>query len=310
MRGDIIFQIFGVHEGREKDAFFGAFRTTEEAQAKIEQLHEKDMHGQNWAQKYHNKGFIIRPKVVDTDFEIPSRPKPRDKYVAATTKLNPPGTWALTRVEVFKRGPTAAQSERICQYDRNYGMLHTFEPFRQGEREFALISQDYTRTDVLDLAAGQVIAQEPQSGAPGSGFCPVGFYVPDWWDVNDDYVIPGSEYWTADREWPTGDFGFVWGCYWGDDSSWKVHYLDLSRVREGVINRDDRFGYIELATNGFQTPCLTLDSEAARKITRPSFIQVSRYKGISKVTFAVEMAFDLQSGKAQEWQRLKIANFE
>lgn len=32
-------------------------------------------------------------------------------------------------------------------------------------------------------------------------------------------------------ELPKGDFGFVWGCIWGDDSSWKVQYLDLSRIR-------------------------------------------------------------------------------
>jgi len=42
------------------------------------------------------------------------------------------------------------------------------------------------------------------------------------------------------------DFGFVAGCVWGDDCSWKVQYLDLSRVSEGIITRDDRFGYIEL----------------------------------------------------------------
>lgn len=41
-------------------------------------------------------------------------------------------------------------------------------------------------------------------------------------------------------------FGFVCGCVWGDDTSWKIQYLDLSRVSEGIITRDDRFGYIEL----------------------------------------------------------------
>jgi hypothetical protein len=41
-------------------------------------------------------------------------------------------------------------------------------------------------------------------------------------------------------------FGFVAGCVWGDDTTWKIQYLDLSDVRKGVIRRDDRFGYIEL----------------------------------------------------------------
>lgn len=41
-------------------------------------------------------------------------------------------------------------------------------------------------------------------------------------------------------------FGFVAGCIWGDDSSWKIEYLDLSAVEKGEIRRDARFGYIEM----------------------------------------------------------------
>lgn len=55
--------------------------------------------------------------------------------------------------------------------------------------------------------------------------------------------------WDAGRRdpWPAaGDFGFVWGCVWGDDSSWKVQNLDLSAVQDGVIRRDERFGYLKL----------------------------------------------------------------
>jgi hypothetical protein len=311
MRGDIIFQVFGVHEGREKDVYFGAFRTREEALAEVTQLSRGVMHDGNWAARHHNKGFVIREKLVDTEFEMPSRPKPRDRYfVTLSAKPNRPGTWDSTRVEVFRRGLSAGENERICEYERNYAMLETFEPFRQGEREFALISRDYTRTAVLDLASGTVIAEEVQSGAPGSGFCPVGFFVPDWWDVHDGSRLPGSEYWHADDEWPLGDFGFVWGCYWGDDSSWNVQYLDLSRVRQGVISRDERFGYIELATLGYETPCLTPGPQPIKQSAPPHFISVSRYTGVSKVTFAVEMTFDLSSGKSEEWRRLKIENLE
>ncbi len=41
-------------------------------------------------------------------------------------------------------------------------------------------------------------------------------------------------------------WGFISGCHWGDDSSWKVQFLDLSRASEGILVRDQRFGYIEL----------------------------------------------------------------
>jgi hypothetical protein len=207
------------------------------------------MHGENWAARYHNRGFVVREHPVSTDFEVASRPKPRDRYlVKASARPNRPGTWDSTVVEVLRRKGDAL--ERVGEYVRNYSMLSTFEPFRQGERELALISREYTKTAVLDLASGEVIAEETES-SPGAGFCPVGFYVPDWWDVNDDSIIPGSEYWDGDKEWPTGMFGFVWGCYCGDDTSWKVQHLDLSRVQEGIIARDDRFGYVQLATGRY-----------------------------------------------------------
>ena len=185
-------------------------------------------------------------------------------------------------------------------------MLQTFEPFRQGPREFALVSKDYTATAVLDLASGQVIAEENPSGA---GFCPLGFYVPDWWDINDGSIIPGSEYWGTDDEWPTGDFGFVWGCVWGDDNSWKVQFLDLSQIQQGILRRDDRFGYVELATEGYRSPCFDVEAKSVAS-KPPSFISVARYEGRTKVTFAVEMEFELSSGKAVDWRRSKVSNLE
>jgi len=44
-------------------------------------------------------------------------------------------------------------------------------------------------------------------------------------------------------------FGFVAGCVWGDDSTDKIQYLDLSEAEKGVIKREERFGYIELPEN-------------------------------------------------------------
>src|SRR2546421_12431872 len=133
MRGDTIFQIFGVHEGREKDVYLGAFKTREETQNEVEKLKSRLMNGENWAQNYHNRGFEILATVVTTEFEIPLLPKPRDNYfVICTDKPNQPGTWNSTHVEVFKRGLAETDNRRICEYQRNYDMLDTFEPFRQG----------------------------------------------------------------------------------------------------------------------------------------------------------------------------------
>jgi hypothetical protein len=91
--------------------------------------------------------------------------------------------------------------------------------------------------------------------------------------------LPGSHYWNDDNEWPTGDFGFVWGCVWGDDTSWKVQYLDLSRVQQGEIKRDERFGYVELAT-------ITPDPR--------DFIRVY---GTRHIMFAVDRTYNLATGK-------------
>ena len=44
-------------------------------------------------------------------------------------------------------------------------------------------------------------------------------------------------------------FGFVAGCIWGDDSTWKIQYLDLSEAEKGIVKREERFGYIELPDN-------------------------------------------------------------
>ena len=255
------------------------------------------MHGQNWAQRYHDRGFVIREHLVSTDFEIPPRPIPRESYVVRTSpKANQPGTWDSTIVEVCRRRGHG-QLEPICAYERDHAMFQTFEPFRQGERELALISRHYTKTAVLDLASGEVIAEESEDTS-GGGFCPAGFYVPDWWDANDGSVIPGSPYWDRDREWPIGDFGFVWGCYWGDDSSWKIHYLDLSQVQDGVIARDQRFGYVEIAANGYMSPCLIVDLEDDQRDVprRPHFIGLSRHADEARVQLSVQLDFDLASG--------------
>ncbi len=303
MRGDVVYRVYGLHEGREKEYFFGAFRSVAEAEEEIAKLRAREMNGRNWAEQYHNHGFIIREVVVATDFEIPSEPKPRDRYaVKGSPKANGPGIIDSTIVEVFRRGGAGCGSEKVCEYERNLFLKQTFEPFRQGRKDFALISRNYTRTAVLDLDSGRIVAEEDDAG--GWGFCPVGFYVPDWWDVNDGSVIPGSEFWNADREWPTGSFGFVWGCIWGDDGSWKVQYLDLSRVQEGIVRREERFGYLELATIGYSSPCFSLDASPPGRSDPPRFISVGRRGGVAWVTFAVEMQFDLESGQPKDWQRL------
>jgi hypothetical protein len=126
MRGDKIFLVYGVHAGRPEDVYFGSFRTRSDAEAAIAQLQTKEVHGANWAANYHNRGFVIRERVVETDFEIPSRPKPRDCFCA-----------------------------RATAEDGVVGRIHG--------RDLAPVSRDYGRSAVLDLATGEIIAEEPDA---------------------------------------------------------------------------------------------------------------------------------------------------
>ena len=213
----------------------GAFSTEAEA---IDRLHFLEDHIAKAGRP--DPGYWVEAIDNTGCFELPPRPSPREKYSTRVEITSEPGKWQTVRVVVL------LEDKQVAEYERNYAMLKTFEPFRQGDRDFALISPQYTATAVLDLASGEIIASEETSAG---GFCPVGFYVPDWWDVHDGRVLPGSTHWDDDYEWPSeGAFGFVWGCVWGDDSSWKVQFLDLSEIQQGTIRRDPRFGYLRLGT--------------------------------------------------------------
>lgn len=271
-----IYEVRSESRGDAKTYYWGAEETKESAEDLL--LEKTTGDKKEWADEYHARWWI---EEIDTTgmFEIPSLPLPRERFTTQATVVETAAGYGNTLdIDVF-----SASGKKIANYARNYSNLYqTFEPFRQGSRMLALISSDYTATSVLDLQSGEVIASEtPES----DGFCPVGFYVPDWWDINDGSIVPGEKNWDEDNEEPRGNFGFVWGCIWGDDSSWKVQYLDLSQIQKGVIVREERFGYIELATNA--------------KLDPKDFISCHYYSGECKVEFSVYSRFDLGSGKRE-----------
>ena len=63
-----------------RTASSATFRTLAESQTEIVKLCAREMYGRNWAEQYHNRGFVVRETVVQTDFEMPPHPKPRDRY--------------------------------------------------------------------------------------------------------------------------------------------------------------------------------------------------------------------------------------
>lgn len=264
-----------VHEVRyqregQPERYFGAYYSVDDAQATADRMNKR----------IPGTTYSVSPVDVTGAFSPPPRLAPSDRFFQQhTSRASKPGCWDVTDVTIIDDNVPAEPGNEwiVARYTRNYPGTPPFWPFRQkcwltGEwRHFALISPYYTASAVIALDdgspssgqlshrksdrgltwhAGDIIAEEKHEGDCDTGkctcnfgFCPVGFYVPDWHDVHDGSIIPGTHYWEKWDEEPSGNYGFVWGCVWGDDNGWKIQFLDLTDVQDGIIRRDDRFGY-------------------------------------------------------------------
>ena len=160
-----------------------------------------------------------------------------------------PGGRKTARVDILEGDDIALR--QIGSYARNhYGWCaETFCPFMQDGRWFALYASDYTATRIMELPSCKDLGGE----APVShGFCPVDYYVP--YD-HPDVLAAGD----------AGRFGFVAGCIWGDDSSWKIQYLDLSDASRGIVVRKEMFGYVAMPSKALRLKdCVSLDGYSGR----------------------------------------------
>jgi hypothetical protein len=183
------------------------------------------------------------------------------KYYARPieTIKSSPGCWDTFNIGVFRRNEDG--DELVGSYNRNYQFMSTFCWFTKDGKDYALYSKDYTATRVMEPPSCKDLGGEE---SVGHGFCPVDFYVPSFVDkeiVDKNPKFNGAKFRIydpspgdlTDREGSKSvsplmhsSFGFLCGCVWGDDTSWKIQYLDLSQVDKGILKRDDRFGYIEL----------------------------------------------------------------
>ena len=177
---------------------------------------------------------------------------------------NAHGTWDSTKISIFR------DDILIGEYLRNYSAhgTDTFYPFLINDEWYALYSACYTATRVMKLHSDRI---EDWCGEEDStsGFCPVDFYIPRYKRSTHTAEIDGETH-TYDRysvdceymnenEFLTDelysltpvkveytDFGFMSGCVWGDDTSWKLQYIDLSKILEKKLIITDKFGYWEL----------------------------------------------------------------
>lgn len=87
---------------------------------------------------------------------------------------------------------------------------------------------------------------------------PIDLKSEDVWDFENNCPKLHQIFDQQLSDWNYCPFGFVAGCVWGDDSSWKIQFIDLSNLinlfeqtddlskQKKSIVRDDRFGYLEL----------------------------------------------------------------
>lgn len=176
-------------------------------------------------------------------------------YTIETERVENGGNyWASHIVRIMKDG------KEVFSYKRNYPSYEkkTFYPFMCKGKWYALYSSHYTCTNIVCLETREKIGGEKPHA---SGFCPVEFWVPKRFKYTDNdisyYIYEGDQSWdetfnakSLDEETSVGPveyapFGFVSGCIWGDDSSWKIQFIDLSKADEGIIVRSDKFDYAE-----------------------------------------------------------------
>lgn len=172
------------------------------------------------------------------------------------------GAWQSVMINVFDGDAD------IGRYERNYPSFgaETFEPFELDGAWYALYSSDYTATRVMSLPDCKDLGGEEP--APND-FCPIELYVPRYRKIKYTVRATGEEKenWSFEARaekftmpedddrsygWTIGPWlslptGFVAGCIWGDDYTWKVQVFDLSEAAKGKIVRSDRFGHVELA---------------------------------------------------------------
>jgi len=212
--------------------------------------------------------------------------------IETSTVQNSPGTWNSTKVSIYRDDSYDVKSNvyrkgiLIGEYLRNYSSFayETFYPFQVGEEWYALYSANYTATRVMKLYNDSIedwCGEETHS----NGFCPVEFYVPKYIETEHRYTDTvtneektyliqyvdcdySNEEFNVELNSPNFkkleycNFGFLSGCVWGDDSSWKLRYIDLSQIPNKELIISDKFGYWELPNELSLKKCIRMDGWA------------------------------------------------
>jgi hypothetical protein len=184
-----------------------------------------------------------------------------------STLENAPGTWDSELVSIYR------DRQQIGQYQRNYPNLadKTFAPFLIGDQWYALYSDSYLKTRVMKINSDS-IEHWCDATVGGADFCPTEYYIPQYTKFIDDnlsYYVTDGEFeqyaqFAESRSEPgyieSGyfGFGFIAGCCWGDDSTVKLRYIDLSKIPDRSAVIEEKFGYWELPNRLSLRECVDL----------------------------------------------------
>lgn len=181
-----------------------------------------------------------------------------------------PGHWSTLLIAVERDGRT------LGGYHRLYGSFgqDTFAPFQWDGVWYALYAAHYTCTRVMRLTDDSLedwCGEEPSGG----GFCPTAYFLPQMFtdgegeqrivcveDANSwsDWAAFAAEAGAEQAPLSFPGFGFLAGCHWGDDTDWKLRYVDYRQIQEKVLRIDERFGYHPLPTGLRLAQCVDLSS--------------------------------------------------
>ncbi|HEY6307286.1 MAG TPA: hypothetical protein VI488_12600 [Candidatus Angelobacter sp.] len=201
-------------------------------------------------------------------------------YKVIVKSIHPRGRWGRSEISIYATG--GVFKRKLGGYTRNYPAhgLSTWYPFSRGEKDYALYSPEYTYTRVMELSSFKDIGGEDPDP---DGFCPVEYLVPEIRHFEKEPDPEGKAPYVYSLKKTPSDVAFVAGCFWGDDSSWKIQCFDISRIESGIIKRDERFGHVAIP----------------KGVTLKDSVSLERDEdtGAAVVTLPVMQTFDLKSGE-------------
>lgn len=308
MRGDIVYRVYGVHAGRAEDTDLGTYRTRAEAEAEIATLSTRETRGENWARRYHDRGFVVREIVVETEFEVPPRPEPRDRYVVRA------GCRSRTRRDVGQHGRRGAPARRRRRRARAGGDLRAdgtgrstrSEPFRQGDREFALIAPRYTGTSRTSRPAGS----SPRSRTRSGGSVRSGSTSRTGGTCTTVPIIPWLETLGARPRVGLRRLRVRLGLCVGRR---RLVEGPVPRPDRRPIGRDPSRRAVRLRRardEGIPESLFLAGDGAACGSSRRRSCASSATGGPRRSGSRSRARFDLASGRPKEWQRLRVENLE